>query len=321
MQRDRMESKNLEAEHSSNLRNAATYAQMAEAIAFMRQHQHQQPDLATIAAHIHLSPAHFQRRFTRWAGVSPKRFMQFLTVERAKTRISASSLLDLSASVGLSGPGRLHDLFVNLEAMSPGEYRQQGKDLRIEYEISDSPFGPVLIAQTRRGICELQFLDPVSEPAHSDLWTLAEAQLNRQWPRAIVAQKTRSSDAIADHLFGSERVLCPPLTLHLKGTNFQIQVWRALLKIPLGEVATYGQLANAIGKPTAARAVGNAIGKNPVAYLIPCHRVIRESGSFGGYRWGGDRKAALLGWEAAQLEKPQLFVTRTQEQETSDEVE
>lgn len=274
------------------------YARIAAAIAFIQQHRHQQPDLAAIAGHVHLSESHFQRLFTRWAGISPKRFLQYLTVEYAKAAIANTpNLLDLTLDSGLSSPGRLHDLFVNLEAMSPGEYKNGGAGLTIDYGIHPTPFGPVLIATTHRGICALRFLE---SPAIAS----ATATLHSDWPQAQLIPAQAKTQAISNRLFPSSLLSPPsslsPLTLHLKGTNFQIQVWRALLTIPPGHLTTYQTIANAIERPTATRAVGNAIGKNPIAYLIPCHRVIRETGHLGGYRWGLERKAAIVGWEAGR---------------------
>jgi AraC family transcriptional regulator of adaptative response/methylated-DNA-[protein]-cysteine methyltransferase len=272
--------------------SARDFERIARAIGYLRRHAVQQPDLAAVAQHVHLSEHHFQRLFTRWAGVSPKRFIQYLTVEHAKSRLAASgSVLDLAAAVGLSGPGRLHDLFVTLEAMSPGEYRAGGAGLIIRYGLHDSPFGPALIAATARGICGLYFLDQVGDGG---------ARLRRDWPRAELRQ---DPDATAE---AAERVFRPlssndgrALALLVKGTNFQLKVWRALLELPFGTVTTYGRIAERVGAAGSARAVGGAVGANPIAWLIPCHRVIRDSGALGGYHWGLERKAAMLGWEAA----------------------
>lgn len=273
--------------------NSDTYDRMAKAIAFMRQHHLSPPDLKTLAQHVQLSESHFQRLFTAWAGISPKRFAQYLTVEYAKAKITETkSLLDLTIETGLSSPGRLHDLFVKLEAMSPGEFKARGAGLQIRYGIHNTPFGYCLIATTTRGICNLQFLDHTDE-------TRAAHDLHLAWPQAEMICDPQVTQAIHDRIF-TPSLDQPPLTLHVKGTNFQIQVWRALLQIPFAGIATYQGLATSIGRPTAARAIGNAIGSNPIAYLIPCHRVIRESGELGGYRWGLDRKVMLLGWEASR---------------------
>jgi AraC family transcriptional regulator, regulatory protein of adaptative response / methylated-DNA-[protein]-cysteine methyltransferase len=227
-------------------------------------------------------------------GVSPKRFLQHLTLERTKARMARSSnLLEASASAGLSGPGRLHDLFVTLEAMSPGEYQSGGAGLEIAFGIHESPFGWVLIAATARGICALHFLERETERAAADL-------LRESWTKACLKLDQARARELGKRIFDPLSVPAEkPLALLVKGTNFQVQVWRALLRLPVGTLTTYGRIAARIGCPTAARAVGTAIGANPIAYLIPCHRVIRESGHFGGYRWGETRKAAILGWEAA----------------------
>lgn len=269
-----------------------TYQQMAAAITFMHQNHLTQPDLATIAQHVHLSTYHFQRLFTKWAGISPKRFLQYLTVEYAKSKIAETrSLLDLTIDVGLSSPGRLHDLFVKLEAMSPGEFKAGGTGLKIQYGIHATPFGSCLIATTPRGICNLHFLQI---PCNAD----AEHFLCSEWPNAEILLDQQVTEKVCDRIFKPASLNRPPLILFVKGTNFQIQVWRALLNIPFGGLTTYQGLAEMIGRPTAARAVGNALGQNPIGYLIPCHRVIRKSGELGNFRWGLERKTVLLGWEA-----------------------
>jgi AraC family transcriptional regulator of adaptative response/methylated-DNA-[protein]-cysteine methyltransferase len=269
------------------------FERVGRAIAYLRRHAGEQPDLAAAARHVNLSEHHFQRLFTRWAGVSPKRFVQYLTVEHAKSRLAAaSSVLDLAGAVGLSGPGRLHDLFVTLEAMSPGEYRAGGSGLAIRYGVHESSFGPALLAMTERGVCTLRFVEGERDGV---------AWLRRNWPEAELQQDAAATAPVVERIFqplasGAGR----PLALLVKGSNFQVKVWRALLELPFGSVTTYGQIAARIGAPGSARAVGNAVGANPIAWLIPCHRVIRESGLLGGYRWGPDRKAAMLGWEAAR---------------------
>lgn len=273
-----------------------TYERIAAAIAFMRHHHLEQPDLKTIAQHSHCSEYHFQRLFTKWAGISPKRFSQYLTVEYAKAKIAETkSLLELTAEVGLSSPGRLHDLFVKLEAMSPGEFKAGGAGLQIKYGVHETPFGPCLIATTARGICNLLFLAEIDEKAAAD-------QLQIEWPNADIHYDPQATQDSCDRIFQSIPSNRAPLVLHVKGTNFQIQVWRALLRVPFAGITTYQGLATSMGRPTAARAVGNALGCNPVGYLIPCHRVIRESGELGGYRWGQDRKSVLLGWEASRYQ-------------------
>lgn len=283
----------LETELQRGDVSARDYERIGRAIAYLRSHATDQPDLAAVARHVNLSEHHFQRLFTRWAGVSPKRFVQYLTLEHAKSRLTRSgSVLDLAGSVGLSGPGRLHDLFVTLEAMSPGEYRAGGAGLSIRYGVHDSPFGPALIALTSRGICGLHFIGEVDDGI---------ARLRKDWPEADLRQDTAGTGAIAERLFrplssGTGR----PLALLVRGSNFQVKVWRALLEVPFGAVTSYRQIAARLGAPGSSRAVGGAVGANPVAWLIPCHRVIRETGLLGGYHWGLDRKAAMLGWEAAR---------------------
>lgn len=271
-----------------------TYECIACAIAFMRDNHLHQPDLATVAQHVHLSEYHFQRLFTHWAGISPKRFWQYLTVEYAKSKIAETkSLLDLTNDIGLSSPARLHDLFVKLEAMSPGEFKAGGRGLQIWYGIYTSPFGECLIAWTTRGICNLYFLDSSSKKS-------AENLLRCEWINADIVQDKSAVEVIGARIFNSITTKDKPLVVCVKGTNFQIQVWRALLNIPFASMATYQSLAAAIGRPTAARAIGNALGDNPVGYLIPCHRVIRASGEMGGFRWGLERKTVMLGWEASR---------------------
>lgn len=277
-------------------RNPSDYARVARAITWLRDHAEHQPDLDTVARAIGLSPAHCQRLFTRWAGVSPKRFLQCLTLAAARDRLAATrNTLDLAAAVGLSGGGRLHDLFVTLEAMSPGEARAGGAGLTIGYGIQATPFGRALVGLTPRGICALHFLDGNDD---------GRALLAQQWPQARLLPAARATAVVAHRLFAPLSAPAQPLALLVKGSNFQVQVWRALLALPAGAVTTYGDLAEACDTPGAARAVGAAVGANPVAVLIPCHRVIRASGALTGYRWGVTRKAALLGWEAVRVSSP-----------------
>ena len=271
-----------------------SYQRIEKAICYMRENHLQQPDLSTIAQQVNLSEYHFQRLFKQWAGISPKRFLQYLTVEHAKARISSTrNLLELSGEAGLSGPGRLHDLFVNLEAMTPGEYKGAGAGLVIHFGVHDTAFGACLIAATERGICNIHFPeDGQTDPDAARLY------LQSLWPAAQLRHEPALTAGLSQRLFQPAAMGESPVTLHVKGTNFQIQVWRALLKIPNAGVLTYQGLAEVVGNPKASRAVGSAVGKNPVAYLIPCHRVIRATGELGGYRWGETRKTALLGWEA-----------------------
>ena len=271
------------------------YERIARAITYLQHHAAAQPDLATVARHVHLSEFHFQRLFLRWAGVSPKRFLQHLTLEDAKARIARrGSLTEAQAGSGLSGPGRLHDLFVTLEAVTPGEYRSGGAGLDISFGFYESPFGWALIAFTARGICALRFVERADERDAAKL-------IREHWAQARLAFDPSRAGELGNRIFGplSARTGAP-LALLVKGTNFQLQVWRALLEIPAGALASYGDIAARIGSPQSARAVGTAVGANSIAYLIPCHRVIRESGHLGGYRWGAARKAALLGWEAVR---------------------
>lgn len=270
------------------------YQMVATAIGFIREHRIEQPDLSIVAKHVGLSEHHFQRIFTGWAGISPKRFLQHLTIEQAKANISkTNSLLTLSTELGLSGPSRLHDLFVSIEAMSPGEYKNGGAGLEIHYDLHNTCFGNIVIAVTPRGICTLQFWD--------DSDTAVEHWLKNIWPNATLIQDKPMTQAICSQIFSPNMTQSTePLTLLVKGTNFQLQVWRALLTIPSGSFTTYKTIADIIDRPKAVRAVGTAIGKNPIGYLIPCHRVIRNSGEIGNYRWGQDRKRAILGWEAAK---------------------
>ncbi len=270
------------------------YDRIAQAISFITDRVNSQPTLDEIAEHIHLSPFHFQRLFCRWAGVTPKRFLQTLTLERAKQLLSESkSLLEVSDSLGLSSGSRLYDHFVHLEAVTPGEFKTGGLGLQIEYGKHDTPFGKVFIAITPRGICSLTFLehDQIDE---------CLAGLYKKWPRAEMHENHDSTRVVIEAMFGKTIRLDRPLSLHVSGTNFQTSVWKALLEIPPGTVASYSQVATSIGHPHSARAVGLAVGANPVAFLIPCHRVIQQSGKRGGYRWGETRKHALHAWEAAR---------------------
>jgi AraC family transcriptional regulator, regulatory protein of adaptative response / methylated-DNA-[protein]-cysteine methyltransferase len=283
--------------NSVNVDDSKDYSRIAVAIAFMKKNHLNHPDLATVAQQIGLSEYHFQRLFTQWAGISPKRFWQYLTVEYAKSKISETkSILDLTLDVGLSSPGRLHDLFVNLEAMSPGEFKTGGAGLQIRYGIHNTLFGKSLLATTSRGICNLYFLDTSN---HEN----AEQTLRDSWRNAEIIHDPQTTQPLHEQIFHPQALnVRQPLTVLVKGTNFQIQAWRALLQVPFGGMTTYQKIAELINRPTSARAVGNAVGNNPIAYLIPCHRVIRESGEFGGYHWGLERKLAILGWEASRTD-------------------
>ncbi len=268
---------------------------ITQAIRYLIQHAHSQPTLAQLASTLNLSEYHLQRLFTQWAGISPKRFLQQITLEAAKAGLQqGEALLPLAHKLGLSGSSRLHDLFVTLEAMTPGEWRAGGASLTLHWSIEPSRFGPLLAASTPRGLCMLHFL-PQPDTAQ------ARQLLQLRWPQARLQYQPGSHQALVARLFqplGEHDG--QPLRLHVHGSNFQIQVWRALLAVPYGSLCSYGQLAQALGKPGAARAVGSAVGANPIAWLIPCHRVIRASGALGGYRWGENCKLSLLGWEAAR---------------------
>ncbi len=264
------------------------YLRIEQAILYLQNHYKEQPSLEEVAANIGLSEYHFQRLFTRWAGVSPKRFLQFLTKEGAKELLNRSeNLLDTTHQVGLSSLGRLHDLFVTTEAVSPGEYKSRGEGVAIRYGLHASPFGKCLVAVTERGICHLGFVQNSEGDAIDNL--VAE------WKNARMIEDHKSTGRLIEPIFDLNGR--GKLNLHLRGTNFQLKVWEALLTIPAGTVTTYEGLAERIGQPTASRAVGTAVGHNPIAVLIPCHRVIRKVGEFGNYRYGAPRKMALLARE------------------------
>lgn len=274
---------------------ASDYQRISRAIQYIREHHRHQPSLEEIAAHLHLSPYHFQRLFSRWVGVTPKRYLQILTVEHAKRLLEQSRpLLEVSEDVGLSSSSRLYDHFVQLEAVTPGEYKQGGRGLEIHHAVHDSPFGEVFIANTAKGICKLEFLEGKEDAAPLET-------LQQQWPNAGFQEERQHTAALVDDIFSQSKPT-RPLSLHVRGTNFQVNVWKALLQIGSGDISSYRRIARAVGSPNAARAVGSAIGANPVAYLIPCHRVIREDGRLGGYRWNENRKHAMLLWENIQKE-------------------
>jgi AraC family transcriptional regulator of adaptative response/methylated-DNA-[protein]-cysteine methyltransferase len=272
------------------------YARVEKAIHFIEGNFRRQPGLEAVARVAGLSPFHFQRLFARWAGISPKRFLQFLTADYAALLLRESpDVLGAAYEAGLSGPGRLHDLIVNVYAATPGEVKSGGAGLAIRYGIRPSPFGDCFVAVTGRGICALSF------PSGDEVGEAVEA-LRRQWPNAGLVEDPKAAKAAADRIFPASPGTDPrPLDVIVRGTNFQVRVWEALLRIPPGRAVTYEAVAETVGSPRAVRAVGNAVGANPVAYLIPCHRVIRKSGIFGNYRWGSARKAALLAWEAARF--------------------
>ncbi|MEQ9287290.1 MAG: methylated-DNA--[protein]-cysteine S-methyltransferase [Cyclobacteriaceae bacterium] len=270
------------------------YQRIAEAISYIQQNFKQQPTLEEVAEKVHLSPFHFQRLFTNWAGVSPKKFLQYISIQHAKRMLGSTqtTLFEAAYETGLSGTGRLHDLFVKIEGMTPGEFKNKGANLRINYSYQPSLFGNMLVASTEKGICYMGYSDDKNR---------SFAELTGRFPNAEFVQETDTFQQNALQIYGGDWSQINQIKLHLKASDFQLKVWEALLKIPMGRLATYGQIAQKINKPTASRAVGTAIGSNPVAFLIPCHRVIQSTGAFGGYMWGPTRKTAIIGWEAAKI--------------------
>ncbi len=281
---------------------AEDYARIEQAIRYLETHFREQPELRQVAESAGLSEYHFQRLFTRWAGISPKRFLQYLTREYAKGLLRQhADLLSTSYESGLSGPGRLHDLFVVTEAVTPGEYKDRGEGLEIRFGFHPTPFGECLLGQTGRGICHLGFVQAGGREQ-------AMARLRADWPGAALREAPQATRACVQQIFYPPSGRWEALPLFLRGTNFQIKVWEALLSIPSGSVVTYENVAAAVGLPAAARAVGQALGRNPLAVIIPCHRVIRKDGEIGSYRYGSARKKALLGWEFARREGGALVI-------------
>jgi AraC family transcriptional regulator of adaptative response/methylated-DNA-[protein]-cysteine methyltransferase len=273
------------------------YQRIARLIHYLSEHHDRQPDLATLAEYAGLSPYHLQRLFSRWAGVSPKHFLQCLTLNHARRRLDqGASVMDAALASGLSGPGRLHDLCLSLEAATPGELKRGGEGWCIKAGFAATPFGTCLVGMSPRGLCHLAFVEEADRDA-------AASAIGEHWPRARIDWDDAAAQATAAEVFApgadSPRT---GLRAFVRGSRFQVQVWRALLQVPAGSLTSYGRLASRLGKPGAARAVGSAVARNPLAYLIPCHRVIRESGALGEYRWGIARKRALLAWEAALQE-------------------
>lgn len=272
------------------------YKRIEKAILYLENNFRRQPDLKEVAKSANLSEYHFQRLFRRWAGISPKRLLQLLTIENTKKlMVNSGSLLDVTYESGLSSPSRLHDLFANIEAVTPDEFRNRGADMKILYGFHPSPFGECFIAITRRGICSLAFTVAGGRKR-------AVSDLRKAWSHAEVTEDTAATRPYADRIFRAKGAN-NAITLHLKGTNLQIKVWQALLKIPRGRLISYEAVARKIGRPEAVRAVANAVASNPVAFLIPCHRVIRKTGVIGDYRWGSARKKAILSWEAGREEE------------------
>jgi AraC family transcriptional regulator of adaptative response/methylated-DNA-[protein]-cysteine methyltransferase len=269
------------------------YKRIAEAIEYIKANFKEQPNLDEVAKKVNLSPFHFQRLFSEWAGTSPKKFLQFTTVEYAKTLLkeNQATLFETAHETGLSGTGRLHDLFINIEGMTPAEYKNGGKNLVINYSFEESPFGAILVASTEKGVCYMAFTDDE---------TIAFSIMQNHFSNAQFIQRVDLIQQNARCIFTHDWTKLNQIKLHLKGTDFQLKVWQTLLKIPMGQLTAYGTIANKIENPNASRAVGTAIGSNPVAFLIPCHRVIQSTGIFGGYMWGNTRKTAIIGWEGTK---------------------
>ncbi|MBX7152572.1 methylated-DNA--[protein]-cysteine S-methyltransferase [bacterium] len=272
------------------------YERIERAIVFIEKNYKHQPSLKAIADHVYLSEFHFQRLFKKWVGITPKQFLKFITKEHAKALLNQSrSMLDVTFETGLSSPGRLHDLFLTCEAVTPGEFKQKGKNMTIYYGKHPSPFGSCLILATDRGICGLSF-----GGGKNDL-----KEYREHWAGANFQENLKMTDGYARKIFKNKR--SGALKVHLMGTKFQIKVWEALLRIPVGSVASYEDVAALISDNLATRAVASAVARNPVAYLIPCHRVIRKIGVFGNYHWGSARKKAILAWECAQFGEPKAL--------------
>lgn len=278
------------------------YDRIEQAVRYVQAHRHEQPSIETLAQHVGLSPYHFIRLFKRWAGITPKRFLQLLTLEYAKEQLAEShSLLETAFDAGLSGTGRLHDLFVTVDAVTPGEFKRQGEGLVIQYGLHATPFGYCFLAVTERGVCALYFIE------HDGLDS-AVAELAAAWPEAMLIEDPEATRFYADAMVAvASGEAVQPIPLLMRGTNFQVKVWQALLRVPPGQLIAYEDLAALIGQPTATRAVASAVARNRIGFLIPCHRVLRKSGLIGGYRWGPARNAALLAWEAARADHQALL--------------
>ena len=275
------------------------YDQIRRAIAFLSTRWEEQPTLEALAAHLDLSPAHAQKLFKRWCGLSPKEFVQAITIDHARGLLNgAASVLDAAHEVGLSGGGRLHDLFVDHEAMTPGDYKRRGEGLEIAYGFHDSPFGEALLLATDHGVAGLAFIDEDKGQTRAE----ALADMTERWPLARYVEAPERTRAHAARIFDPAKWSAEtPVRLVLIGTDFEVRVWEALLKIPMGRAVSYADIARHLGKPSASRAVGSAVGRNPISFVVPCHRVLRGDGNLGGYHWGLTRKKALIGWEAGRV--------------------
>lgn len=276
------------------------YQRIAKAINYIQANFKKQPELNEIAKNIHLSPFHFQRLFTEWAGTSPKKFLQYISLGYAKKLLKNDNLTiaDAAYETGLSGTSRLHDLFIKIEGMSPAEYKNGAADLNIHYNFLFSPFGKLIVASTEKGICYMSFVE-------DDVATLNA--LYSLFPHAKFIHKSDRFQNDILNIFSSAKQKFPLIKLHIKGSDFQLKVWETLLKIPLGSLTSYGTIAARTGNPYSSRAVGTAIARNPVALLIPCHRVIRSSGILGEYMWGSSRKTAIIAWEASKIEQDKFL--------------
>ncbi|MEM9028491.1 MAG: bifunctional helix-turn-helix domain-containing protein/methylated-DNA--[protein]-cysteine S-methyltransferase [Pseudomonadota bacterium] len=278
---------------------ASDYDLVRKAIRFLTEHWTDHPELETLADHLGLSPTHCQKLFKRWCGLSPKEFLQAITIDHARTLLSDSaSVLDCALDVGLSGSGRLHDLFIDHEAMTPGDYKRRGAGLTMRYGFHDTPFGEALLLATDRGVSGLAFVN--EDQQHGRTETLDD--MRRRWPNAVFEACSEATESHARQIFQTE---CwtpeQPVRLILIGTDFEVRVWETLLRIPMGRAVSYSDIARHLGQPTAARAVGSAVGRNPISFVVPCHRVMRTDGSLGGYHWGLTRKRALIGWETGRV--------------------
>lgn len=271
------------------------YETIEKAIRYINANLKTQPGLEDIARAVNLSPFHFQRLFRQWAGITPKRFLQFLTLNHAKQLLKDSSTLDVSLEIGLSSQSRLHDHFVTLEAITPGQYKNKGLDMKVEYGMGHSPFGSVFMGATERGICQLSFINRESYDGCVE-------SLRSAWPYADFLENHLRMETLSKKIFNTQTESQEKFHLFVQGSNFQVKVWESLIRIPTGMAFSYQQVANSIALPSGSRAVANAIAKNSIGYLIPCHRVIRNTGIIGGYRWGSERKQAILTWEAAKAE-------------------